>query len=179
MDTQIQKIIQKSEQLSIPGTRELIYVSIPEQKLYLYRENELHKTYTVSTSLKPPSEVEDSFGTPRGLHRVEMKIGENEKAGIVFIGRVSTEKYFWEYPDEIQEKNLITSRILWLKGLEPGKNSGDGIDSFARYIYIHGTNHEEKLGTPATAGCVVLSNEDVIRLYDQMPGGTLVYIDDE
>ena len=176
---QIQKIIQKSEGLSIPCTRELIYVSIAKQELYLYRENKLHKTFTVSTSSKPPSEVEDSFGTPRGLHRVEMKIGENEKAGTVFIGRVSTEKYFWEYPEEIQEKNLITSRILWLKGLETGKNCGDGIDSFARYIYIHGTNHEEKLGSPATAGCVVLSNEDVIRLYDQVPGGTLVYIDDE
>lgn len=80
-------------------------------------------------------------------------------------------------PAEANEPNLITTRILWLRGLEPGVNSGPGIDTHDRYIYIHGTNHEERLGAPDSHGCVLLSNDEVIELFEQVPSGTLVMIE--
>ena len=70
----------------------------------------------------------------------------------------------------------MLTRILWLSGLEPGVNKGPGIDSHARYIYIHATPAEEKLGTPASWGCVRLSNRDVIELFERTPIGTRVLI---
>ena len=145
--------------------------------MYLYKRGIKYSEHIISTSLKKPSCIEDSAGTPLGLHRIEQKIGQNEKAGTVFFSRVTTEKAFWDFNEEIQSKNLITSRIMWLRGLEPGINAGEGIDSFHRYIYIHGTNHEDRLGTPASGGCVLLSNEEIIRLFDKVPTGSLVYID--
>jgi len=96
---------------------------------------------------------------------------------VVFFSRVSTGRPFWDFDDDIQERNLITSRILWLRGLEEGVNSGEGVDTFQRYIYIHGTNHEDRIGRPASGGCVVLANVEMIRLYDQVPGGSLVLIE--
>jgi lipoprotein-anchoring transpeptidase ErfK/SrfK len=70
----------------------------------------------------------------------------------------------------------IANRIMWLEGLEPGRNSGDGIDTFARYVYIHGTGNETTLGRPDSHGCVHLSAVDLIPLYDLLPEGTLVWI---
>lgn len=164
--------------LSIPTSDTILYVSIPKQELQVYLHGKLKKTYIISTSSRNPSNLENSAGTPTGLHRVEQKVGANTKAGTVFFARVSTDTFFWDFSEDIQSKNLITTRIMWLKGLEPGKNSGDGVDSFCRYIYIHGTNHEERLGYPASGGCILLSNEEIIRLFDKVPTGSLVFIDE-
>ncbi len=177
MDKIVQKLSRKQEELSIPSSSVFVYVNVPNQRLYLFVNGVMKREYLVSTSSQPPSCVEDSSGTPDGFHRIEQKIGGDAKAGTVFFSRVSTGQFFWEFDEEIQSKNLITSRILWLRGLEPGKNSGDGVDTFRRYVYIHGTNHEDRLGTPATGGCVVMGNEDIIRFYDLVPVGSNVYID--
>ena len=90
-----------------------------------------------------------------------------------------TGQHYQEEPEEERAKNLITSRILWLAGLEPTLNQGPGQDSFDRYIYIHGTNHEDKIGTPASGGCVQLKNEDMIDLFNRTPKQSLVWIDVE
>ncbi|MCG8527935.1 MAG: L,D-transpeptidase [Opitutales bacterium] len=177
MDKIVRRIIRISDQLSIPTSQSVLYVSVPEQQLYRFHNGLLKDKWVISTSSNPPSCEENSNGTPEGLHRIEQKIGGDAKAGTVFFARVSTGEFFWDFDEAIQEKNLITSRIMWLKGLEEGKNSGDGVDSFRRYIYIHGTNHEDRLGEPATGGCVVLGNEDIIRLFDKVETGSLVYID--
>jgi len=177
MDKRVRDISELAESLSIPTSPVFVYVNVPAQRLYFFKEGVLKREYTVSTSTAPPSCVEDSAGTPDGFHRVEQKIGGDAKAGTVFFSRVSTDQFFWDFSEEMQEKNLITSRILWLRGLEPGKNSGAGIDTFQRYVYIHGTNHEDRLGTPATGGCIVMGNEDIIRFYDLVPTGSTVYID--
>ncbi len=153
-------------------------VQIGEQKLYHFLETKLIKTYAVSTSRNPPSCIQDSNGTPTGLHVVADKIGAGAPAGMVFKGRVPV-GYLWpEAPLEDQVRNLITSRILRLRGLEPGHNTGPGRDSYARYIYLHGTNHPEKIGTPASSGCVQLTDADIIELFDQVPEGTTVWIEE-
>ncbi len=97
---------------------------------------------------------------------------------MVFKGRVATGKHFSEYSAEEQAGNLITTRILRLRGLEHGKNAGDGCDSYQRYIYIHGSNHEERIGEPFSGGCVEMLNADVIELFNWAESGDLVWICD-
>jgi len=134
------------------------------------------EVFDVSTSKNPPSCAADSYGTPGGLHRVADKIGAGAPEGMVFKGRVPTGQLYGEVSAEEAERSLITSRILRLRGLEPGKNSGEGCDSYERYIYIHGTNHEELIGQPASAGCVQLRNREVIGLFNRVDVGDLVWV---
>jgi lipoprotein-anchoring transpeptidase ErfK/SrfK len=89
---------------------------------------------------------------------------------------VATGQLYHEVSADEAERNLITSRILRLRGLEPGKNSGTGCDSYDRYIYIHGSNHEERIGQPFSGGCVEMHNRDVIALFDLVDEGDLVWI---
>ena len=74
------------------------------------------------------------------------------------------------------KQDLILTRIMWLEGLEIGINSGEGVDSYARYIYIHGTQEEGLLGQAASHGCVRMSNTAVVELFDLVNEGTFVYI---
>jgi len=97
---------------------------------------------------------------------------------MVFKGRVAIGQHFNELADSETETNLITTRILWLNGLEDGVNRGGDVDSHSRYIYIHGTNHEDRLGEPLSAGCVLMSNLEMIELYEQVRVGDQVLIVD-
>lgn len=134
------------------------------------------KVYAISTSLNPPSNKVDSYGTPTGLHAIADMIGTGQPEGLVFKGRVPTGKHFSLYSAKEAEGNLITSRILRLRGLEPGHNAGPGCDSYKRYIYIHGTNHEDRIGQPFSGGCVEMLNKEVIELYERVESGNLVSI---
>ncbi len=168
-----------ANRLGIKPSDRIIVVRLETQTLQLFHRNTLVKSYIVSTSLRPPSNVAHSLGTPRGLHEIAERIGGGQPAGMVFKSRIPTGRHFSEYaPEEIQTDDLITSRILWLRGLEKGVNAGDNVDSHQRYIYIHGTRHENKLGTPASAGCVRMSNIDVIELHDGVRTGDWVWICD-
>ena len=138
----------------------------------------LQKSHVVSTSLRPPSNVKDSLGTPRGLHEIAEKFGAGVPPGIVFKGRVSTGWHFNEFDAAAQARNLITTRILWLRGLEPGVNAGGNVDTYGRYVYIHGTNHEERLGTPFSEGCIEMNNLEIIGLFDEVRPGDQVWIED-
>lgn len=141
-----------------------------------WRHGKIFKAYQVSTSERPPSVVENSFGTPTGWLRVAAKIGNGEPAGMVFKGRVP-QGYCWpEASPEEQQKALITSRILRLTGCEDGWNAGPGRDTWERYIYLHGTNRPHRIGEPQSAGCVLLKDEEIIHLFDEIPVGTLVWI---
>lgn len=164
-------------------TERLMLVSLSRQLLALYEAGALARSYVVSTSLRPPCNVRDSLGTPRGLHEVAQRIGGGAPPGMVFVGRRPTGRHFSELPESEQERNLVTTRILWLRGLEPGFNAGDDaegrcVDTHARYVYIHGTNREDRLGSPASSGCVQLGNLDMIDLHDRVRAGDLVWIGD-
>ncbi|MBT5715810.1 MAG: L,D-transpeptidase [Opitutae bacterium] len=130
----------------------------------------------MSSSKQPPSCMENSLGTPWGLHVICEKIGEGQNKGMVFEGRIPIGLIANECSVEKQKRNLITSRILRLDGLELGVNRGGSMDTYKRYVYIHGTNHEENIGSPASSGCLQLSNDDVIEMFGEVSVGTHLYI---
>ncbi len=163
--------------MGIRSAPDILCVSLNGQVLRHYRQGKETTEYPVSTSKNPPSRIENSFGTPPGLHEVADKIGEGAGLGMVFKGRVAIGKRYWELSGEENEENLVTTRILRLRGLEPGKNAGPGRDSYDRMIYIHGTNREDQIGAPFTGGCIVLKNGDMIRLFGAVPKGTPVWIE--
>lgn len=163
-------------ELRLGAREDCLCVSIGEQKLWHFRAGRVLAEYPVSTSRAAPSCVPGSLGTPTGLHQIAEKIGAGEPEGMVFKGRVPLGFHWRDAPPAMRGENLITSRILWLDGLEPGRNRGAGCDTHGRYIYIHGTNQEEKIGTPNSHGCVLLRNADAVALFATVPTGTFVWI---
>lgn len=161
--------------MSITPTLRLLLVSIRQQELALINDGKLQRLFSVSTSKNPPSCIENSFGTPMGLHALADKIGNGAPEGMVFKGRVA-QSHFSEFSAEEQQRNLITTRIIRLRGLEPGYNSGEGCDSYDRYVYIHGTNHEDRIGQPFSGGCIEMYNAEVIELFDTVDEGDLLSI---
>jgi UDP-N-acetylmuramate--alanine ligase len=159
--------------LSDPAELYLV-VSIEEQSLDLCANGAVIERYDASTSRFGNGNRENSLKTPLGIHLVREKYGTGAPAGRIFRDREDTGEV-WDHGQS--GDNLILSRILRLEGLEPGINKGPGVDSYERYIYIHGTGREDLVGTPLSHGCVCLRNPDVIRLYDTVREGTLVYID--
>lgn len=142
-----------------------------------FEDGSLVKAYVISTGRKSPSCQKGSMGTPTGLHAITEKIGGGMPPGIVFKSRISTGFHFSEYRDPEGGENLITTRILWLRGLEPGVNEGGYVDTHDRYVYIHGTNHEDLLGTPQSAGCILMHNLEIIELFDRVRSGDPVLIE--
>ena len=142
----------------------------------LIENDQVAGIFAISTSKNPPSCLADSYGTPKGLHAIADRIGADAPEGMVFKGRVATGQLFREIAPKDAARNLITSRILRLRGLEADINSGAGCDSYARYIYIHGTNHEDRIGQPFSGGCVEMLNREVITLFDRVQEGDLVWI---
>ena len=125
----------------------------------------------VSTSKYGAGQLLNSNRTPSGLHRVARKIGGGQPQGTAFRGRVPVGLTWQGLPHA-----TIVHRIFWLEGLEPGFNRGGNVDSFQRYIYIHGFSDETTIGRPVSQGCIHLAAADIIPLYDWLPLGTLVWI---
>jgi len=147
------------------------------QRLLLVREQTIDRVWPVSTARAGLDCRGDSGGTPAGLHRIDRKIGAQAAVGTVFSSRLPTGEV-WR-PDKASaddDRDLILSRILTLDGREEGVNRGPGVDSLARYIYIHGTNHESAIGQSESAGCVRMRNADVIELFELVNEGDAVVI---
>lgn len=162
-----------------PGSCVLI-VDIPTQTLTLWEKEEPVRVYMISTAARGIGSREGSWKTPLGLHRVCGKIGGKTPKYSIFQGRKYTGE-IWSPSDIREEADLILSRILRLEGLERGVNTGVdergySVDSYSRYIYIHGTNHENSLGTPTSQGCVRMHSEDICQLFTDVPEGSLVWI---
>lgn len=165
--------------LGIKPADRVLLARISTQTMQFYRNSNPAKAYVISTSLRPPCNVKNSLGTPRGLHTIAERIGAGQPPGMVFQARRPTGRHFSEFGDEANRTtNFVTTRILWLRGLEPGVNAGGDVDSYERYIYIHGTNHEDRIGQPQSAGCLLLRNLDLIELYDEVRAGDHVFIAD-
>jgi len=155
----------------------LITINISQQILMLYKNNKQIKNYKVSSSKFGEGQLEGSNKTPLGAHYIKDYIGENVEIFTVFENRVPTRKLTEVIPDiSSGNKDIISSRILWLSGLEDGINKGGNVDSYSRYIYIHGTNEEGMLGKKASHGCIRMSNNDIIDLCNRKISNSIVYI---
>lgn len=154
-----------------------ILVDLAEQTLYLPKHN---KFYVISSGKNGIGEQENTGKTPRGWHKIAVKIGDNAPKNTVFIARQETgEIYSEDLAEAFPERDWILSRILWLSGLEKKFNSGDGCDTFKRYIYIHGTPDTEPMGIPVSHGCIRMRNSEIIELFDLVPEEALVYISEK
>lgn len=153
----------------------LVVVDVAQQRVHLLEADRVTLSAPISTSIHGVGGEEGSNRTPLGWHRVVARIGVGAEPGSVFKSREPTGDV---WSGEARAEDLITTRILWLDGLEPGINRGPGCDSRERYIYFHGTNHEARLGEPASSGCIRMSNDDVVRLFDRLALGDLVVIPD-
>lgn len=135
------------------------------------------RVYPVSTAKNGPGEQQDSECTPRGQHIIAEKIGTGCPVGTVFVSRQPTgEIYSPQLKEKEPERDWILTRILWLRGEESGFNHGAGVDSYNRYIYIHGSPDDVVMGTPGSRGCIRMRNRDVIELFDLVDAGTPVNI---
>ncbi len=164
-------------------TRFLLGVRVQDQTVSLFEKTseppcpgsqyQFKRKFRCSTSRFGVGQTEGSNRTPLGLHRIAEKIGSGWPVGAAFKSRRLT-GFTWEGMPGAK----ITTRILWLDGLEPGFNRGGNVDSRGRYIYIHGTGDETTLGRPASCGCIHLAAADLIPLFEKLPVGTLVWIAD-
>jgi L,D-transpeptidase YbiS len=151
------------------------------QRLYLWEPypdgDMLIREYRISTAKNGLGEQSGSYCTPRGRHRIAEKIGAGHPMYAVFKARVPTgEVWSRELAAENPGCDWILTRILWLEGMEEGRNKGGTVDSHSRYIYIHGTDEEHLIGQPISHGCIRMKNTDVMDLFDLVEVGTAVLI---
>ncbi len=159
-----------------PETRHLV-VDLASQALELREGDRLLRRYPVSTARNGAGERMDSGCTPRGLLRVRVAIGAGCPVGTVFVGRRPTgEVYGPELAARFPERDWILTRILWLTGMEPGRNRGGCVDTLRRFIYIHGCPDTAPMGEPCSHGCIRMRNADLMALFDQVSAGTLVEV---
>lgn len=154
-----------------------IYVGVKRQKMYVIQNGELVKTYCVSTSKNGAGSESGSEMTPVGLHRIHGKFGKDVPKGGIMVSRKFYGNIATIDTSKVSNGNdEITSRVLTLEGLEDGVNRGGENDSYERNIYIHGTAEEGLIGQPASHGCVRMTNDDVIELFELVDAGMYVII---
>ena len=159
------------------GKRHHIAISFPEQRLVLSDAAGILMDVPVSTGSNGPGEHMGSECTPRGRHIVRAKIGDGLAIDSVFVGRRATgERFHPGLREEFPDRDWILTRILWLSGVEPGRNRLGAVDTMRRFIYIHGCPDDLVLGKPESHGCVRMGNAEVIELFDQVPVGTPVLL---
>lgn len=154
-----------------------IRINLGTQRLVLFEGGRISAEYPVSTAAKGAGEKRGSEQTPRGRHVVRARIGAGAPDGAVFVGRRPTGEIctpaLWQTSPG---RDWILSRILWLSGLEPGRNRLGEVDTMRRYIYIHGCPDNLPVGEPHSHGCIRMRNAHVIALFDKVPAGALVEI---
>ena len=155
----------------------LLYVDIDNQNMFLLKKGTVFKVYKISSSYYGTGSEANSLKTPLGKHEIYKKLGQNLPVNAILKGRVWNGAIANIITEEVDtDFDHVTSRILWLDGLEVGKNKGKGIDSRSRYIYIHGTAEEGLIGKPASDGCIRMYNSDVIELFELVEEKAQVWI---
>jgi L,D-transpeptidase YbiS len=149
------------------STQNSIHVSVPKQRLSLKKGRKILRTFPISSSSFGLGTEEGSMKTPLGRFRIAEKFG----AGLPHETAFKSRKPIRLTPKMLEEADLIMSRILWLDGIDP-----ENANSHERFIYIHGTNHEESIGQPASHGCIRMKNADVAELFDLVEVETRVVI---
>ncbi len=172
-----------ASRLGVTGTRFLLVIDVTQQLMWLLEKSrqdspparfpayEYQRQFLISASAWGAGQFINSNQTPLGLHRIAKKVGAGYPIGTVFRSRQAVGLTWKGLPQA-----SIVHRILWLEGLEPGLNRGGKVDTFRRYIYIHGFGDELTLGRPCSHGCIHVAAADLIPLFDLLPAGTLVWI---
>jgi L,D-transpeptidase YbiS len=152
-------------------------IDIDRQTLTLFASADEHLRYSVSTSKFGRGERVGSYRTPCGRHQVRAKIGAGLPLGSVLVGRRPTGEIFSaDLAQRFPERDWILTRILWLSGLEPGRNRLGSVDTMRRYIYIHGMPDSNPVGVPGSMGCIRMRNADIVELFEAVPAGMEVRI---
>ena len=155
----------------------MLDISIAEQYCRLYKDDTLIFEASISSALNGVGQQKNSGCTPLGLHYIRACIGKNQSENTVFIGRRPTgEIYSAELGLQFPERDWVLTRILWLSGLELGKNRLANVDTMQRYIYIHGCPDNLPMGEPLSHGCIRMHNKDLLALFDLVEAGTKVMI---
>jgi lipoprotein-anchoring transpeptidase ErfK/SrfK len=163
--------------INIMKTDSFLDISISAQQLSIVENGQLQKSYSVSTAKNGAGELMGSECTPRGWHKIRAKIGADQPLQAIFVGRRATgEIYSSDLRKQYPERDWILTRILWLSGLEPGKNRYGEVDTSWRYIYIHGCPDELMIGCPDSHGCIRMKNADMLDLFNRVDAGLKVYI---
>jgi len=149
-------------------SRTSIHISVRDQQLTVKEDETPIRTYLVSTSRFGIGTEQGSLKTPTGRFRVAEKIGGDTPPGTIFQSRVPLKPNDPRPPTE----DVVMSRILWLDGLDE-----HNANTRERFIYIHGTKHEGKIGSPASCGCIRMRNADVVELFDLVDHDTPVIIE--
>lgn len=158
----------------------ILKVSIAKQQLTVYENDNLMREYAVSTAKNGAGEIAGSEKTPRGWHVIRAKIGDQCAVNTVFVERRPTgEIYKPELKLQYPQRDWILTRIMWLSGLEVGKNRLGNVDTMRRYVYIHGTPDETGMDIPGSRGCIRMRNEDLIELFNTIPVQTHVLIEEQ
>ena len=159
------------------NTDTFLDLSIRAQRLSVIVQGQVVKVYGVSTAKKGTGEQKGSECTPTGWHCIRAKIGAGQPINTVFVGRrVTGEIYHADLGKQYPKRDWILTRILWLGGLEPGKNRYGHVDTAWRYIYIHGCPDELISGVPESHGCIRMKNQDVLDLFARVTAGFKVFI---
>ena len=154
-----------------------IEIDISKQRLFLLENSVITSSYPISSSKYGEGSKQNSFKTPLGQHVIKKMIGNDAPKNTIFISRINTKRQAdIIHKEESSDDDYVTTRIMWLDGQEDGINKGKGVDSYNRYIYIHGTHEEGLIGQKASHGCIRMFNSDVIELFNKVNKGTKVYI---
>jgi len=158
-------------------SKRCITIQLATQALDLSEDEHVLRTYLVSTAKNGAGEQVNSYCTPRGHHIIRAKIGAACPLGTVFVGRRPTGEIWTPALSRTHPgRDWILSRILWLRGCEPGKNRWGPVDTMQRYIYIHGAPEDVPMGSPTSGGCIRMRNDEISELFDLIAVGTPVRI---
>lgn len=151
------------------SAQQVVLIDVTKQELLWIENNQIAGRWIISTAEAGIGSRKGSNQTPLGVHRLAQKIGDGAQLGTVFKARQNTGRVakILTAPGARSGEDNVTTRVMWLDGLEPGLNKGGAVDSYQRFIYIHGTDEEGRLGAPASHGCIRMRNQDVVDLYDR------------
>jgi len=149
-------------------TSNKMIISVKDQTMLLTKKGKPVKAYRVSTSKFGLGNTRNSSKTPLGKMEIARKIGGGSRSGTVFKSRVKTGEIL---KPNTRGRDPIVTRIMWLKG-----NEYRNRHTYSRYIYIHGTPAEYKIGTPASYGCIRMKSADIIDLYRRVGVGAEVKV---
>lgn len=169
-----------SNEQALDVSQELAFVVVSSelQQLYVFKNQQIIRTYKISTAKNGLGEQKNSYQTPRGMHIIRAKIGTNLPINAIFKQRrFYGEVYNAIMNEENPHRDWILTRILWLSGLEIGFNRLGNVDTMQRYIYIHGSPDERPMGRPTSRGCIRMRNADIMEFFDLVPYGTRVKIE--